>query len=85
MSVPRSFEAQQLPLMSNMKPSAATNPIAAASMAKPPRPRLNTGDFPEQPRVEKVSRHVRIFYNGLEIAETREAYWVLEMHRPPSM
>lgn len=91
MAIPRSFEAQQqLPLMTNMNPATTSVVVVGGgggnmSMAKPPRPRLNPADFPEQPRVEKVSRHIRIFYNGMEIAETRDAYWMLEMHRPPSM
>ncbi|CAM1501558.1 Fc.00g035420.m01.CDS01 [Cosmosporella sp. VM-42] len=53
------------------------------AMARPPRPKMNIDNFPEQPRVEKVARHIRIAFNGMEIAETKDAYWVLEAHRPP--
>ncbi|KAF7560045.1 hypothetical protein G7046_g4112 [Stylonectria norvegica] len=45
---------------------------------------MNMVDFPEQPRVERINRHIRVAYNGLDIAETNEAYWVLEANRPPS-
>ncbi|KAH8654812.1 hypothetical protein BGZ61DRAFT_373196 [Ilyonectria robusta] len=44
---------------------------------------MDIGDFPQQPRVEKVDRHIRVAFNGLEIAETTDAYWVLQAHRPP--
>ncbi|KND92731.1 hypothetical protein TOPH_02761 [Tolypocladium ophioglossoides CBS 100239] len=46
--------------------------------------KLNVQSFPRPPRLEKISRHLRITYLGKEIADTRDAYWVLETHHPPT-
>lgn len=46
---------------------------------------MNVQSFPRPPRLEKISRHVQINYAGKVIADTNEAYWVLETHHPPSM
>ncbi|KAI3543179.1 hypothetical protein CPAR01_10748 [Colletotrichum paranaense] len=48
------------------------------------RARMNVQTFPRPPLLEKISRHLRIVWNGLVIAETRDAYWVLETHHPPT-
>ncbi|KAF5007040.1 hypothetical protein FDECE_6612 [Fusarium decemcellulare] len=52
-------------------------------MAPPPKPKLNVGDFPASPRVERIFKHIRVVYNGMEVAETSDAFWVLQKHRPP--
>jgi uncharacterized protein (DUF427 family) len=45
---------------------------------------MNVQKFPRPPLLEKISRHIQIVFNGQEIANTRDAYWVLETHHPPS-
>ncbi|KAM6535763.1 hypothetical protein FALCPG4_005303 [Fusarium falciforme] len=52
-------------------------------MAPPPRPKMNVDDFPEVPRIEKIQRHLRVTYNGMEVAETSDGFWVLQQYRPP--
>lgn len=47
--------------------------------------KLNVQSFPRPPRLERTWRHLRITYQGREIADTRDAYWVLETHHPPSL
>jgi uncharacterized protein (DUF427 family) len=50
----------------------------------PPKPRLNVHNFPRPPLLEKTPRHLQIKWNGKIIAETKDAYWVLETTHPPS-
>ncbi|UKZ60948.1 uncharacterized protein TrAtP1_002220 [Trichoderma atroviride] len=45
---------------------------------------MNVQTFPRPPRLDKISRHLRITYKDVEIAETSDAYWVLETHHPPT-
>ncbi|UPK90784.1 hypothetical protein LCI18_001719 [Fusarium solani-melongenae] len=52
-------------------------------MAPPPRPKMNVDDFPEVPRIEKIQRHLRVTYNGMEVAESSDGFWVLQQYRPP--
>ena len=40
-------------------------------------------DYPRPPRVEETSKHVRVVFNGVTIAETRRAKRVLETSHPP--
>ena len=40
-------------------------------------------DYPRPPRVEETSRHLRVVFNGVIIAETRRAKRVLETSHPP--
>lgn len=47
-------------------------------------PKMNVQTFPRPPRLDKISRHIRITYKDVEIADTSDAYWVLETHHPPS-
>ncbi|PHH61334.1 hypothetical protein CDD81_468 [Ophiocordyceps australis] len=46
--------------------------------------KLNVQSFPRPPLLEKTPRHIRITYHGAEIVDTRDAYWVLETHHPPT-
>jgi uncharacterized protein (DUF427 family) len=39
--------------------------------------------YPRPPRVERVTKAIQIFFNGLEIADTRRAWRVLETSHPP--
>lgn len=45
---------------------------------------MNVQKFPRPPRLEKISRQIQVSYKGQLIADTRDAYWVLETHHPPS-
>lgn len=40
-------------------------------------------DYPRPPRVEAISRRVRVIFNGVTIADTVEAQRVLETSHPP--
>ena len=40
-------------------------------------------DYPRPPRLEPTSRHIRVVFNGVTIAETRRAWRVLETSHPP--
>ncbi|KAL7566276.1 hypothetical protein ACA910_013607 [Epithemia clementina (nom. ined.)] len=41
-------------------------------------------DYPRPPRVEAVPENLRIVFNGVEIANTNQAYRVLETSHPPT-
>ena len=41
-------------------------------------------DYPRPPTVEKVSKHIRVLFNGEVIADTNRAVRVLETSHPPS-
>ncbi|KAF0330553.1 hypothetical protein GQ607_002432 [Colletotrichum asianum] len=45
---------------------------------------MNVQSFPRPPLLEKVSKHLRITWQGEMIADTKDAYWVLETHHPPT-
>ncbi|KAI4145534.1 MAG: hypothetical protein LQ341_002362 [Variospora aurantia] len=47
-------------------------------------PKLNVHNFPRPPLLEKTSRHLQIRWNNQLIADTKDAYWVLETTHPPS-
>lgn len=48
------------------------------------RVKHNVQSFPRPPLVEKTSRYLQIKWNDKLIADTKEGYWVLETHHPPS-
>lgn len=41
-------------------------------------------EYPRPPRVEPTSRHIRVVFRGVTIAETRRALRVLETGHPPT-
>ncbi|KAF7197605.1 hypothetical protein HII31_01108 [Pseudocercospora fuligena] len=50
-----------------------------------PKQKLNPRNFPRPPSCEKTPRHLEVKWpNGDTIAETKEAYWVLETFHPPT-
>lgn len=59
--------------------SDSMNVLKMASKAK-----LNVQTFPRPPLLEKTPRHLQIEWKGEVIADTKDAYWVLETHHPPS-
>lgn len=50
----------------------------------PPKPKLNVQSFPRPPLLERTPRHIQIKWHGQTIADTKDAYWVLETYHPPS-
>ncbi|KAL3956710.1 hypothetical protein ACCO45_009556 [Purpureocillium lilacinum] len=46
--------------------------------------KLNVQSFPRPPALQKISRDIRITFRGDTIAQTQDAYWVLETHHPPT-
>ena len=50
----------------------------------PPKPKLNVHSFPRPPLLEKTPRHIQVKWRGQTIADTKDAYWVLETTHPPS-
>ena len=58
------------------------NNIPIRNMAT--KPQLNVHDFPRPPLVEQTPRHLVIKWNNQVVADTKEAYWVLETTHPPS-
>ncbi len=41
-------------------------------------------DYPRPPRLEPTEKHLRVIFNGIVIAETRNALRVLETSHPPT-
>ena len=40
-------------------------------------------DYPRPPRLEPTTKHIRVVFNGVTVAETRRAWRVLETSHPP--
>ncbi|MEM6319237.1 MAG: DUF427 domain-containing protein [Bacteroidota bacterium] len=40
-------------------------------------------DYPRPPKLERTNKHLRILFDGIEIASTNQAYRVLETSHPP--
>lgn len=59
--------------------SSHMNIFRMASKAK-----LNVQSFPRPPLLEKTPRHLQIKWDGQLIADTKDAYWALETHHPPT-
>lgn len=56
-----------------------------AAQRIPPGPgQESVWDYPRPPRVERTSRHIRVVFNNVVIAETRRALRVLETSHPPA-
>ncbi len=49
-----------------------------------PKPKLNVQNFPRPPLLERTARHLQVKWHGQTIADTKEAYWVLETYHAPS-
>lgn len=46
--------------------------------------KLNVQSFPRPPLLERTPRHLQIKWGDKLIADTKESFWVLETHHPPS-
>lgn len=50
----------------------------------PPKPgQESVWDYPRPPRIEHTPKHLKILFNGVVIADSRNAYRVLETSHPP--
>lgn len=50
----------------------------------PPQPgQESVWDYPRPPRLEPVAKHIQIIFNGEVIADTHQAFRVLETSHPP--
>jgi len=65
---------------SGNNPGSSTDTSATSSKKK-----LNVHSFPRPPLCERTDRHLLIKWNDVVVADTNEAYWVLETTHPPSM
>jgi uncharacterized protein (DUF427 family) len=50
----------------------------------PPKAELNVHNFPRPPLLERTPGHLVVKWNNIVIADTKDAYWVLETTHPPS-
>ncbi|WPG99842.1 Hypothetical protein R9X50_00266200 [Acrodontium crateriforme] len=48
------------------------------------KPKLNPRNFPRPPLCEKTARHLQVKWGNQVIADTKDAYWVLETYHPPT-
>ena len=60
------------------------NPMSTTLSTMPPKSKLNVHTFPRPPLLEKTPRHLQVKWKDQTIADTKEAYWVLETTHPPS-
>jgi len=51
---------------------------------KPAKGQESVWDYPRPPKVEAVTSHLRIVFNGQIIADTNQSYRVLETSHPPT-
>lgn len=51
---------------------------------KPKAGQESVWDYPRPPRLEKTNRHLRVIVSGQVIAETNNAYRILETSHPPT-
>lgn len=58
--------------------------MSATLLTMPPKPKLNVHSFPRPPLLERTPRHLQVKWKDQTIADTKEAYWVLETTHPPS-
>lgn len=54
------------------------------SSSPKPKAKLNVRNFPRPPLCEKTDRHLVIKWNDVVVADTKEAFWVLETYHPPT-
>lgn len=56
--------------------------MSATLLTMPPKPKLNVHSFPRPPLLERTPRHLQVKWKDQTIADTKEAYWVLETTHP---
>lgn len=65
----------------NLKDCLQPVPLALRNIKMP----LNPANFPRPPLLERITKHLQVKWpSGEVIADSRNAYWVLETHHPPS-
>lgn len=55
-----------------------------SNIEMPPKPKLNVQNFPRPPLIERTPRHLQVKWHGQIIADTKDAFWILETYHPPS-
>lgn len=55
-----------------------------AAMSSSSTTKLNPRNFPRPPLCERTPKHLEVKWGGKVIADTKEAYWVLETFHPPT-
>ncbi|MCJ1402635.1 hypothetical protein MMC11_005855 [Xylographa trunciseda] len=50
----------------------------------PPKAPLNPFNFPRPPLLERTPRHLQVKWRDIVIADTKDAFWVLETTHPPT-
>lgn len=45
---------------------------------------MNVHKFPRPPALELCKRRVRVIFDNVLLADSNDAYWVLETHHPPT-
>ncbi|MCJ1292568.1 hypothetical protein MMC34_004119 [Xylographa carneopallida] len=50
----------------------------------PPKAPLNPFTFPRPPLLERTPRHLQVKWQDVVIADTKDAFWVLETTHPPT-
>jgi uncharacterized protein (DUF427 family) len=58
--------------------------VTTRTLTMSAKPRLNVQKFPRPPLLERTERHLQIEWQGQTIADTKEAYWVLETYHAPT-
>lgn len=76
--------AYSLPIKTHISASNFTKNSLLQMASSQGQKIINVQSFPRPPLLEKTPRHLQIRWNGELIADTRDAYWVLETHHPPS-
>lgn len=51
---------------------------------KPDHGQESVWDYPRPPRIEKTSKRIRVIFNGEVVADTTNAYRILETSHPPT-
>ncbi len=75
--------------LSRLLPSDVIRPLVCVLGSHSPltmmvKGKLNVQSFPRPPLLEKTPRHLQIKWEGYLIADTKDAFWILETHHPPS-
>lgn len=55
-----------------------------STSAKSNKQKMNVQSFPRPPLLEKIPRHLLIAWDGKTVVETKDSFWALETHHPPS-
>jgi uncharacterized protein (DUF427 family) len=63
--------------------NGTVSPMARPQRVEPQPGQESVWDYPRPPRLEDSTRHIRVIFNGVTVAETRRAKRLLETSGPP--